>query len=755
VKVIKLGMDTREVLARFELERLTLSRMDHSHIARVLDAGVTDNGRPYFVMEYVPGLPLVRYCDERKLSVRARLELFLQVCDAVQHAHQKGVIHRDLTPRNILVKEENDKPVPKVIDFGLARAVDHTGAMATVFTEQGRIIGTPEYMSPEQAGLSPFDVDTRTDVYSLGVILYELMVGELPIASQDLRKAGMLEMQRRIREEDPVPPSMRLGDQTADSELHARDRGTTTHRLRRLVSQDLDWIALRALEKDRRRRYPTAQSLAEDLLRYLRNEPVLAGPPSVGYRLRKWLERHTVGVTAGGIALACLLGGLAASVTFWRQAAAAERETRLDADADLAAELLRAKDDDLWPTDSTQVDAMQVWLERARPLVARRAEHEPRLAAATAAAAVAAPGPERIRAELAVRRAERLVADLAKLSGQDGIADLEQRLQEARSLRQRSVDANADAWQRAAAAVAADPRFPGVRLEPIEGLVPLGTDEGSSLEEFLVLGTGERPARIGRRLVPGPRTGIVLVLLPPGSFDMGGGDDPPVPPRRVALDAFLLGKYEITQGQWLRLAGSNPSNWRNDEHPESAFDLPVENISLARAERILGRVGLQVTTQGQWEYACRAGDGDLLPWGSDRSSVGAHANVVDLTALDHFRREGQLPEEAAWPGLDKATCRDGFVGPAPVGRFAANAFGLHDMFGNVHEWCRGDYVEPPTDGVRDGDGLVGANRLPLAVVRGGGYTTSEKNLRPAFFRAVARHNFDPSYGVRPARPLRR
>ncbi|MGE3180805.1 MAG: protein kinase, partial [Phycisphaerae bacterium] len=304
VKVIKLGMDTKEVIARFEAERQALAMLDHPGVAKMFDAGSTDAGRPYFVMELVKGLPLTEYCAKHRLALGERLRLFMQMCDAVQHAHQRGIIHRDLKPTNVLVAAPEGRPIPKVIDFGVAKATASRLSERTVFTEQGKLIGTPEYMSPEQAEMSGLDVDTRTDVYSLGVLLYELLTGVLPFDSEKLRSGGYVEIQRIIREVDPPRPSARLAELTRNGAVTGLDRETTDRRLR----GELDWIVMRAIEKDRTRRYESAGALYHDVERYLADEPVLAGPPSTTYKLKKFVKRHRLITFA---VASVILGGLA------------------------------------------------------------------------------------------------------------------------------------------------------------------------------------------------------------------------------------------------------------------------------------------------------------------------------------------------------------------------------------------------------------------------------------------------------------
>jgi serine/threonine protein kinase len=311
LKIIKLGMDTRQVVARFEQERQALAMMDHPHIARVLDAGATEAGRPYFVMDLVKGDPIAEYCDKNNLSVHDRLELFAQVCNAVQHAHQKGIIHRDIKPSNILVTTQDGKPHAKVIDFGIAKATASKLTEKTLFTEHRALIGTPEYMSPEQAEGS-LDIDTRTDVYSLGVLLYELLTGSTPFSGRDLRSAAYAEIQRIIREVEPPKPSTRISQNTETIANVASRRHTEPKQLGSMVRGELDWIVMRALEKDRQRRYETANGLALDIRRYLDGEAVLAAPPSTAYRFKKFIRRNRVMVTSGGAVAASLLIGVVA-----------------------------------------------------------------------------------------------------------------------------------------------------------------------------------------------------------------------------------------------------------------------------------------------------------------------------------------------------------------------------------------------------------------------------------------------------------
>ena len=338
LKIIKLGMDTKSVIARFEAERQALAMMDHPNIARVFEAGATEMGRPYFVMELVRGVKITEYCDQNNLDTRKRLDLFIQICHAIQHAHQKGIIHRDIKPSNILVTLHDGVPVPKVIDFGIAKATEMRLTDKTLFTAYEQIIGTPAYMSPEQAEMSGLDVDTRSDIYSLGVLLYELLTSRTPFDPKKLLQHGLDEMRRTLREQEPQRPSTMVTTlQGTELTITAEHRQAEPPKLISLLRGDLDWIVMKALEKDRRRRYETANGLAMDIQRYLSSEPVAARPPSRLYRFQKLVRRNKIVFAAGGAVTVALIIGLGVSTwLFFLEKAARQRAVAAEHQAEEA-----------------------------------------------------------------------------------------------------------------------------------------------------------------------------------------------------------------------------------------------------------------------------------------------------------------------------------------------------------------------------------------------------------------------------------
>ena len=868
LKIIKLGMDTKQVIARFEAEHQTLALMHHPNIAKVFDAGRTDDGRPYIVMEQVSGVPITTYCDERKLDVGGRLELFTDVCRAVHHAHQKGIIHRDIKPSNVLVHDQDGEPVPKIIDFGIAKATSEGSTERTLFTEAGWMIGTPEYMSPEQAGMSGAHVDTRTDVYSLGVLLYELLVGRLPFDPAELRRAGFLGIQRAIREEDPPKPSMRL--MTVDDSRNAtKDRRADAVTLLRQLRGDLDWITMKTLEKDPTLRYQSASELAADIERHLKHEPVEAGAPSAWYRMRKFVRRYKVQAAAALAVFASLVGGTIVSGTQYVRAEknarfAKDNETRAREKADAAErERKRAEDkareaaanlakvdlvslvvklekasvaeEELYPAWPQQMAAMQKWLrQQGEPLAGAlpkvesalaelrrkaleytpeerrrarerhpdagslrqmRAAHEafrqnlgtiasqestawnmvqarldrlneriPALEAkiATACRYEFANGTDRFLHDTLAKLVQDLETFLDPIDG--ATARVKERLAWAGSIGARTLEDCRGRWEEAVAAITAgdglraSELYRGFELKPQVGLVPIGMDPESKLWEFAHLRSGTIPARdpkTGRLRIDG-ETGLVFVLIPAGTFHMGAQKEDPTGPnydphaqsdespvKPVKLSAFLVSKFEMTQGQWKRLSREKePSTFKAGQKLLSGelftWANPVENLNWVMCDRLLRRHGLVLPTEAQWEYACRAGT--TTPWstGLEATSLQNHANLADRYAKKYA------------PWKTEAWLDDGHVFHAAAGSFRPNAFGLHDMQGNVAEWCRdrlGDY----DSNVAPGDGQRQVSGSGPRVMRSGHSISTAIHVRSAC-RGGGQPNTRGG-GVRPARPV--
>ncbi|MEM7164067.1 MAG: SUMF1/EgtB/PvdO family nonheme iron enzyme [Planctomycetota bacterium] len=911
VKILRWGMNTQEVLQRFEIEYRALSLMSHPNIAHMYDAGATDDGRPYFVMEYVPGSPVTAYCDERRLTVRERLELFLPICHAVEHAHRQGVIHRDLKPSNLLVTT-GEQGVPKVIDFGVAKATRQGLTDQTLHTELGRVIGTLDYMSPEQADPEQ-RVDARSDVYSLAVVLYELLVGGLPVQRSELRALGVAELQRALQQTQPPRPSQRLRDEAAHVAIAAA-RSTTGPALVRALRLDLDWIVLKALDPNPERRYESPLALAADIERYLHDEPVQATAPALGYRLRKWMARNkpavvgaaavsvaivvgilseTGGLVAGAAALVVLVIGLGVTTESLRRAQRARRsearqrelaaerareaeDARSEASRALAiaeerlAEVHRLSDtkrltelqkeaQELWPALPERIAAIDQWLQEARELTSRLPLHEQTLAAlreqalpfsdaealddrahhpnrehyanqiqirdklsaevaqieAELACVVSADDPQdpatetgphkptadeqRVRLvaatqQLGLLHAEidevaatleqrtrwvfaephdqwthevlsELVSRLRAFGDRDParglVANVDERRQQAATIADVSVSADpaTTAWQEAISDLAAT--HPG--LTPQLGLLPLRRDPHSRLWEFWHVASGARPLlRTTVREGEGPwiiteNTGIVLVLLPGGTFTLGAqsGDDAAAafdpwaaenegPPHQVSLAPFFISRYPMTQGQWLRIAGVNPSHSDGEYMAGKQTDLtyPVESVSWDDSVAMLQRLSLQLPTEAQWEYAARAGT--TSPWwtGDSIASLQGAANVAD--------RFAKYNGPSNWVCDDELF--DGFVGSSSVGYFRPNAWGLHDVLGNVWEWCR-DTFGPYGGDRRSDDGELILDPGRHRVCRGGGFSYGAAHARSATRNANSPGARGAILGLRPARPL--
>ena len=786
VKVMKQGVVSRSARRRFEYEAQILARLRHPGIAQVIEAGtyggegeaaaVDDAGEPYLVMEYIPDArSIADYAREKSLTLKKRLELFVQVCDAVQHGHQRGIIHRDLKPDNILV---DSRGRVKIIDFGVARMTDPDAAPATMLTEAGQIIGTVQYMSPEQCEAGQNDVDVRSDVYTLGVVLYELLCEDLPY---DVRKTTLFEAARLIREEPPKRLS------------------TTKHMLR----GDVEVIVLKALEKEPDLRYQTAAALSDDISRFLAGKVILAKPAGPGRKFWMWVKRNPTLSFAAGIAF-LVVTGFIGYVLFWsypqikaekeKVSQAYDRILRLSDVKDLAD--LEDEDEVLWPAFPENIAQMKSWIERAEALLSRVPLHRQILQSLRAKAL---PFDEKIelrvreelpswrellalkkaRADIAARmqklgegadsaaHAEELEQELNLLEERllaletevferptsrfadmntqwehDTLADLVARLDSlsdrehgvlrrmrermafATTVEEKSITRHRADWDHAIASIAdreENPQYNGLVIKEQMGLVPLGRNRDSGLWEFGHLQTGNLPKHgaDGRLALTG-ETGLVFVLIPGGSFNMGSElpskekplGSPNVDPGSWAIHLpvhtvnierpFLLSKYEMTQAQWLRFTGENPSYWQKEQY-RSTWNLkgdlfflrfPVEMVSWEDCEDVLTKLGLRFPSEAEWEYAARAGTTTVFWPGNDPESRLGIININDPYYLKKTNRDRPYTSYEEWSN-------DWYGVPLPVGMHRPNPFGLYDVCFGRNEWCRDSfcfYKDAPVDG---------------------------------------------------------
>ena len=782
LKVVQAGLGTKEVLARFHIERKALAAMNHRHIAKVFDAGATEQGQPYFAMELVEGLPLGTFCDQHKLSLPQRLKLFQQICEGVQHAHQKGIVHRDLKPGNVLVVHEGKEAVPKILDFGLAKATDRDFVDATVMTQKDQILGTYEYMSPEQAHGDSDLVDVRADIYSLGVMLYELLCGELPFPTDMLRKSGRLEALRLIREQEPPKPSAKLVARPDRAALAAL-RQTSVSVLHKALRGDLDWVVLKAMAKEPERRYAAATLLAADLQRYLDHEPVLASPPSVSYRVHKFVRRYRVQCSAAAAVLVAIVGGGVGTWLGFSGKLALERaekeRNQVFADAALLAEA-RTKKATLYPAWPAKIPDMQSWLDvYGEPLAARLPKLEADLAALRSKARVRAAeshepasdvatrqrllsdldqeDSEARRAELADQLSQleleaeirafdfadrknsfvhttltRLVRDLEKFAAPSGsVASVRECLARASNVLKQTIEGPRAKWNEAIAAIAASDGvtastlYEHLAIAPQLGLVPLGMDPASRLWEFVHLASGapgqEIPVRDARthRLVANDGMGVVFVLLPGGKLPVADGQHTRQR-HSLRLDPFFFSKYELTEGQVLRLTR------RTTQHAAAPnLVLPAVHINWFDCRDMLRNEAWLLPTAMQWEYGCRAGTSTRWWTGSIEQSL---------------------------VGKESPSRADSCL---PVGSLAPNPFGLFDTLGNVWEWCRDECsMLTVVDGEHGGDGLLPAFGSDSFMVHKGSFDVlSPTNEPPGQFIGMSPSTRYHTLGVRPSRKL--
>jgi len=725
LKLLRTDQTSESAIERFRREAEVLARLSHAGIARVYEVGASDLGagpQPWFAMEYVEGQSLVAHVAAKGLDRSSRVRLVVDLARAVAHAHAAGVVHRDLKPDNILVRPTGEAVI---LDFGVARSSDDTSDL-TRLTSTGQVIGTLSYMAPEQARGSV--VGAAADQYALGTILYELLVGHLPL---DVRGRPLHDALRVI----------------------ADGQATRISKFDPSLAGDLEAVVTTALADEPNRRYSAVSEFAEDLERWLDGRPVLARRTSALDTLARSVRRRPL-LTLGLAATLTLLA-VAATVTLQSRAmrAYSERVAGVFADRALLTELEREAVA-LWPADSSRAAALGRWLERASALLDRAEQHRRWRAMWTEQRGRAAPD-EWLRQQL-----DELLTGVAKLAGAEGpVAQVQARYSRASTLYDETVTQRRGAWREAAERVTIDPRFAGWSLQPLEGLVPLGPDPSSGLEEFAARLTGEVPVRGADGGAIRPRSGdaIVLVLVPGGDHWIGGQTQDPEginyivdfaaegshfgPPRAVSLDPYLIGKFEVTQDQWLRMHGRNPSYYEpgHTSHGVTVDDLhPLDLVTYSDLAATLPKFGLWLPTEAQWEVAARGGSEHGFVLGPTPDALVGFANTDSNTEYEVLSPYPLRP--------------DGYFMHWPVGSGVGNAFGLHDVLGNVSEICADTYkVAYHKLELRAGDGLVLAEPDGDIARRGGSYCHSPRWVHVYYRGDIRFDNGDGMTGLRVAR----
>lgn len=768
IKILRISLtDSEKSIARFESERQVLAMMEHAHIARVFEASRSTEGLLFFAMEYVDGVGIVEAADRYQLTIQERLRLFLDVCDAVQHAHQRGVLHRDLKPANILVERTSERCVCKVIDFGIAKATNQRILEHTIFTERGIMLGSLPHMSPEQLDCRILETDTRSDLYSLGTILFELLVGVRAVDASGTCPIEYSDFEEKILKEEVPTLTSAMKSHWGKMATIADKRRLKVSHLQHTLENDLEWIVAKCVEKERARRYPSVSFLANDLRRYLRDEPVSVGPPSRMYRFWKFLKRDRLLVFGVAATALVLLLGLFASTMIaldnrtQRDIAIKQRDELYSLSDSKRLERAIASADSLHPSSPEMIPAMETWLADKAALEDRFPEHWSRLQALRSQAEHRMEGREsslrfaNSRLQFQYEILKGLVEKLEKFLDPDPavgtVANVRERIVFANQVRNESLVRFETEWIEAVRSIAdvdESPLYDGLKIEPIIGLVPVGRDPNSGLWEFAHLRSGSVPIRnVNGELVLEEKTGLTFVLLPGGTFEMGAVTadnqeyssgsmfrEGEFPVHSIRLSPFLISKFELTQAQWCRVMEENPSTFQVGELYYVSPMQPVENVDFKMAEQASRVLGVQLPTEAQWEYAARAGS--ISPWifGRTVDALDGYTNLMDITG--HRSQMIMQPSFSEWD--------DGFGATSPVGSYLPNTFGVYDVLGNVWEWCRdpaGSYRDPVEE--RTGLRIATSDKHPI---RGFSFAESDAYVSR---RPVLASEFRDRIGLRP------